>query len=66
MTRGNSFMFITGPEVIRTVTGEEVDVETLGGANTHAAGSGVAHFVAYDEHQPFGPTRRAPPAADRD
>ncbi|MEE2791511.1 MAG: acyl-CoA carboxylase subunit beta [Acidobacteriota bacterium] len=58
MTRGNSFMFITGPEVIRTVTGEEVDVETLGGASTHAAGSGVAHFVADDENCAFALTRR--------
>ena len=58
MTRGNSFMFITGPEVIRTVTGEEVDVETLGGANTHAAGSGVAHFVADDENKAFALTRQ--------
>ena len=58
MTRGNSFMFITGPEVIRTVTGEEVDVETLGGAATHAAGSGVAHFVADDENCAFTLTRR--------
>ena len=58
MTRGNSYMFITGPEVIRTVTGEEVDVETLGGANTHAAGSGVAHFVADDENGAFALTRQ--------
>ncbi|MEE2637322.1 MAG: acyl-CoA carboxylase subunit beta [Acidobacteriota bacterium] len=57
MTRGNSFMFITGPDVIRTVTGEEVDVETLGGATTHAAGSGVAHFVADDENGAFALTR---------
>jgi propionyl-CoA carboxylase beta chain len=42
-------MFITGPDVIRTVTGEEVDIDTLGGAETHAARSGVAHFVAEDE-----------------
>ena len=49
MTRGSSYMFITGPDVIRTVTGEEVDVETLGGADVHAGGSGVAHFVADDE-----------------
>ena len=49
MTRGSSYMFITGPDVIRTVTGETVDVETLGGADIHAAGSGVAHFVADDE-----------------
>ena len=50
MARGSSTMFITGPDVIRTVTGEEVDAETLGGAETHAAGSGVAHFVADDEN----------------
>ena len=49
MTRGTSYMFITGPDVIRTVTGEEVDIDTLGGAETHAARSGVAHFVAEDE-----------------
>ena len=53
MTRGSSYMFITGPEVIRTVTGEEVDAETLGGADVHAAGSGVAHFVADDENAAF-------------
>lgn len=49
MARGTSYMFITGPDVIRTVTGEEVDIDTLGGAETHAARSGVAHFVAEDE-----------------
>ena len=58
MTRGSSYMFITGPDVIRTVTGEEVDVETLGGAATHAAISGVAHFVADDENRAFQLTRR--------
>ena len=46
MVREHSYMFITGPDVIRTVTGEEVDRETLGGADVHAALSGVAHFVA--------------------
>ena len=49
MVRGTSYMFITGPDVIRTVTGEEVDAETLGGADAHAARSGVAHFVAESE-----------------
>jgi len=49
MTDGLSHMFITGPDVIRTVTGEEVDFDTLGGAVTHASRSGVAHFVAKDE-----------------
>ena len=58
MTRGSSYMFITGPDVIRTVTGEEVDVETLGGAATHAATSGVAHFVADGEEGAFHLTRQ--------
>lgn len=49
MTRGISHMFITGPDVIRAVTGEEVDFDTLGGAMAHATKSGVAHFVADDE-----------------
>jgi propionyl-CoA carboxylase beta chain len=44
-------MFITGPEVIKTVTGEEVDFESLGGAMTHNTKSGVAHFAADDEEQ---------------
>jgi propionyl-CoA carboxylase beta chain len=42
-------MFITGPDVIKTVTGEEVDFESLGGAMTHNTKSGVAHFAAEDE-----------------
>ncbi len=49
MTEGTSYMFITGPDVVRTVTGEEVDFEQLGGAQTHATKSGVAHLVAPDE-----------------
>jgi acetyl-CoA carboxylase carboxyltransferase component len=49
MTRGLSHMFITGPDVIRTVTGEEVDFDTLGGAVTHASKSGVAHLIGDDE-----------------
>src|SRR6476660_3210174 len=49
MTRGTSHMFSTGPEVVRTVTGEEVSFEDLGGADTHAQRSGVAHLVADDE-----------------
>jgi propionyl-CoA carboxylase beta chain len=44
-------MFITGPEVIKTVTGEEVEFEELGGAMTHNTKSGVAHFAADDEEQ---------------
>ncbi len=53
MTKGISNMFITGPEVIKTVTHEEVDVETLGGAVAHSSVSGVAHFAAEDEENAF-------------
>src|SRR5437870_9378312 len=49
MVEGSSYMFITGPDVVRTVTGEEVTFEELGGAATHAAKSGVAHLTAADE-----------------
>jgi acetyl-CoA carboxylase carboxyltransferase component len=49
MVQGTSHMFITGPDVVRTVTGEEVSAEQLGGAVTHATRSGVAAFVAPDE-----------------
>jgi propionyl-CoA carboxylase beta chain len=50
MVDGSSHMFITGPEVIKTVTGEDVTFEALGGAMTHNTKSGVAHFVANDEN----------------
>ncbi len=49
MAKGSSYMFITGPEVIKTVTGEDVTFEQLGGAMTHNEKSGVAHFAADDE-----------------
>ena len=49
MVENTSHMFITGPDVIRTVTHEEVSKEDLGGALTHASKSGVAHFVAPDD-----------------
>src|SRR5207302_506973 len=49
MVRDTSHMFITGPEVIKTVTGEDVSMEQLGGAMSHATKSGVAHFVAENE-----------------
>src|SRR5256712_875467 len=49
MAKGTSNMFITGPEVIKAVTGEDVSFEDLGGATAHAAKSGVAHFAAPDE-----------------
>ena len=45
---GQSHLFITGPDVIKEVTGEEVSFEELGGANAHAATSGVVHFIAED------------------
>jgi len=48
-----SQMFITGPEIIKTVTGEEVTFEELGGATTHNTKSGVAHFLAADEEDAF-------------
>ncbi len=49
MVRETSHMFITGPEVIKTVTGEDVTMEELGGAQSHATRSGVAHFAADSE-----------------
>src|SRR6266542_3891428 len=49
MVKETSHMFITGPDVIKAVTGEEVTFEELGGANTHASRSGIASFTAEDE-----------------
>jgi len=49
MVEGTSHMFVTGPEVIRAVTSEEVSFEELGGAMTHNTKSGVAHFAARDD-----------------
>ncbi len=51
MVRETSHMFITGPDVVKTVTGEEVTLEELGGAGSHSSKSGVASFVAEDEKQ---------------
>lgn len=51
MVKNTSHMFVTGPEVVKTVTHEEVSMEKLGGALTHAAKSGVAHFVAESEEE---------------
>jgi propionyl-CoA carboxylase beta chain len=45
MVRGTSYMFVTGPNVVKTVTHEDVSMEQLGGADTHASVSGVSHFV---------------------
>lgn len=49
MVRGKSYMFVTGPNVVKTVTHEEVTFDELGGAEIHASKSGVAHFVHEDE-----------------
>ena len=49
MVEGISYMFVTGPDVVKTVTHEEISTEELGGAATHAAKSGVAHFNCADE-----------------
>ncbi|WP_010535133.1 acyl-CoA carboxylase subunit beta [Brachybacterium squillarum] len=51
MVEKTSHMFITGPDVIRTVTGEDVGFEELGGARTHSTTSGVAHYMAPDESE---------------
>jgi propionyl-CoA carboxylase beta chain len=51
MVEGTSYMFVTGPDVIRTVTHEEVTKEQLGGAMTHNATSGVAHFSVADDRE---------------
>jgi propionyl-CoA carboxylase beta chain len=53
MVDGTSHMFITGPDVIKTVTGEEVDFEELGGGRAHNTKSGVAHYLAEDEDDAF-------------
>jgi len=51
MVKKTSYMFITGPDVIKTVTGESIDFEGLGGASAHSEKSGVAHFVADNEKE---------------
>ena len=58
MTEGISHMFITGPKVIETVTREQVDHDSLGGAQVHSTISGVAHFSAQDEAHAFEITRK--------
>ena len=57
MVKETSHMFITGPDVIKTVTGEEVDFESLGGAMAHNSKSGVAHLAAEDEDACLQDTR---------
>jgi propionyl-CoA carboxylase beta chain len=49
MVRNSSYMFVTGPDVVKTVTHEEVNFEDLGGADVHASTSGVCHYVAENE-----------------
>jgi len=77
MVRETSHMFITGPDVVKTVTGEEVTLEELGGATSHASKSGVATFVGPDEKSVLEDVRyllgflpsnnlEAPPARETD
>jgi acetyl-CoA carboxylase carboxyltransferase component len=58
MVEGTSYMFVTGPNVVRAVTHEDVDAERLGGALTHTTRSGVAHLAARDEAEALAVTRR--------
>ena len=58
MVENTSFMFVTGPDVIKTVTHEEVTKEDLGGASTHSETSGVAHFVANDDRAALRQVRK--------
>ena len=51
MTEEKSYMFVTGPKVVKTVTGEDISVEDLGGAKMHASKSGVSHFMLEDEEE---------------
>ena len=58
MAEGTSYMFVTGPNVVKTVTHEEVTQEELGGAQTHASKSGVAHFRCRDDRHCLEEIRR--------
>ena len=58
MTEKQSFMFLTGPEVIKSVTGEVIDAESLGGAYVHAAISGIGHLTASTEKETLALTRQ--------
>jgi len=58
MVDGSSYMFVTGPNVVKTVTHEEIDFEGLGGARVHNETSGVAHFLAPGEPQALELTRQ--------
>jgi propionyl-CoA carboxylase beta chain len=58
MVEGTSYMFVTGPNVVKAVTHEDVDAERLGGAATHTSISGVAHIAAADEAEALTTARR--------
>ncbi len=58
MVHGIGYMFITGPEVVRVTTGEDVTFDSLGGAEVHNVKSGVAHFLAESEEECFAQVRR--------
>ena len=58
MVKDTSYMFLTGPAVVKTVTGEIVDQEQLGGASVHASKSGVTHFAADSEEEGIATIRR--------
>ena len=51
MTEENSYMFVTGPKVVKSVTGEDISTEDLGGADVHAGKSGVSHFKVENEEE---------------
>ena len=58
MTKNTSYMFVTGPNVVKTVTHEDVSFEDLGGAETHASKSGVAHFIYENEVETLSNVRK--------
>ncbi|MDR3128719.1 MAG: acyl-CoA carboxylase subunit beta [Tannerellaceae bacterium] len=58
MAKGTSYMFLTGPKVVKTVTGEDVTQEELGGATVHTTKSGVAHFAVDTEEEGFALIRK--------
>jgi acetyl-CoA carboxylase carboxyltransferase component len=58
MVKGSSYMFITGPEVIKAVTGEDISFENLGGAKTHNEKSGVAHFACESDEDAIDQIKR--------
>jgi acetyl-CoA carboxylase carboxyltransferase component len=51
MSEKSSYMFVTGPKVVKTVTGEDISVEDLGGANVHSTKSGISHFMVESEEE---------------